>query len=242
MVIKTLLICVFLCPTLSQAKEQLVISGEVFGLEDENKNKKLYNYARFMEKKGKVTVQRNEFKDLSGKLLVNETAELIDGKLSKMSVTQPQTGESGSIAVKGKTIHFTYTDMKGKVEKKTEPLTDNFNVHMTIIKYIQSHWRELMKGKSVRVRMGVWQRAETVGFKIWHDSNTIVDGKKHIILVMKPTTFIIRALVNPLYFTFKAGGIFLTTYKGRIAPKAKVGEKWKDQEATTQFKNLLLTL
>lgn len=223
----------------SQADEKLVITGEVFDLSGQ---KKLFDYNRFTSQKGSLTTQRNEFRDLSGKLVLNEKAQIQKGLLHTMNVDQPQTGESGSIIVKDKKVIFKYKDANGKLTHKTEDLPENFHVHMTIIPFLQKNWKKLNDGESLRVRMGVWQRAETIGFKIWKDSEIFVNGKKQTVLVMKISTMILRLRVDPIYFTFKSGGLFLDSVKGRTSPKIKDEDgQWKDLDALIRYKNRLLT-
>lgn len=48
---------------------------------------------------------------------------------------------------------------------------------------------------------------------------------------MKPTSFIIAALVDPLVFTFEKKTARLLEMKGRTLPKLRKGEKWKDLDA-----------
>jgi len=222
------------------AKEQLVITGDVYSLDG---TQKLFNYFRYGEKHPQYTVQRNEFKDLEGNLILNERAVIDNGLLKKMTVDQPQTGESGSIEIIGTDINFIYKDASGKVEKKVEKLQGNFNVHMTIISFMQKHWKKLRQGKSLHVRMGVWYRADTIRFKIWEDSVTTTDDKKHYIVVMKPTNRLIRTIVDPVYFTFSAGGALLVSVKGRTTPKQRDQKgKWQPLDALIKFKNKLLIL
>ena len=53
---------------------------------------------------------------------------------------------------------------------------------------------------------------------------------------VEPTSPIISALVNPLFFTIeKASPHRVLQYVGRTTPKIKAGGKWKDLDAVTVF-------
>jgi hypothetical protein len=48
---------------------------------------------------------------------------------------------------------------------------------------------------------------------------------------MKPTSFIIAGIVDPLIFSIERDTVKLLELKGRTLPKKKVGNKWKDLDA-----------
>jgi hypothetical protein len=62
-------------------------------------------------------------------------------------------------------------------------------------RYIQAHWQELVSGKDVDMRFGVPERRETVGFKIFKEKETKMDGHDVIVAKMKPTS-----LADELYY------------------------------------------
>jgi hypothetical protein len=61
-------------------------------------------------------------------------------------------------------------------------------------------------------------------------------GKAAVIIKMSASSFIIAALVDPLFFTMEKDGEHrVLQYDGRTTPKLKDGTKWKDLDAVTVF-------
>jgi hypothetical protein len=77
---------------------------------------------------------------------------------------------------------------------------------------------------------------ETVGFAFRKDSETTWHGRKVIIVKMEPSSRIIAALVEPLFFTIESAPPHrVVQYVGRTTPKIQAGGKWKDLDAVTVF-------
>ena len=53
---------------------------------------------------------------------------------------------------------------------------------------------------------------------------------------MSASSFLIAALINPLYFTFTDDGSKLLNFEGRTLLKQKVDGAWRDLDARTVYK------
>ena len=177
------------------------------------------------------------FSSPQGDLVAQEKIILNGNLLYKMSLSQLQTDEQGSLEVSAGKLHFSYT-RNGKTTQDSEKATDNLVVSGTLIPYLQQHWRELQAGKEVEVRYAVLDRKETVGFKFFkiQSSPEKFVTKPEMVLKMKPSSFFIAAIVDPLYFNFSQNGADLYELIGRTLPKVKVNGKWKDIDADIVFK------
>jgi len=100
---------------------------------------------------------------------------------------------------------------------------------------VQAHWPEILAGKTVSFRYASWERMETVGFDIKKSKELRESGEDLVQVKMSASSFVIAALVNPLFFTFSSDGKFLRKMSGRVAPKKKVGESWKDLDADVVY-------
>jgi len=80
---------------------------------------------------------------------------------------------------------------------------------------------------------------ETIGFNLSKESEKTVNGQKQITVVMAPTNFIIRRLLDPIRFTFNAKNKDLLFLKGRTQPKIKKGTGWGDLDALIKYTTLL---
>jgi len=230
-------VAVLFCSSMSFAVEKLAVKGDVYNLSG---SKKLYDYKRFVDFGESSITMRNEYKDLKGEVAVLEKAQLKkDGKLKVYSVDHKQTKESGTILVKDNKVLFSYTNAAGKKSTSVETFNKDFVVGMTLIPYIKDRWQKILKGEILKTRFGVWDRRETIGFNLSKESEKTVNGQKQITVVMAPTNFIIRRLLDPIRFTFNAKNKDLLFLKGRTQPKIKKGTGWGDLDALIKYTTLL---
>ncbi len=224
-----LTLVLFLGTSVTQAA--VILKANFYEL-DSNLKTKAFHWTKELEKKSDS--QHFEIAksfDLSDKLLVKQTTEFKNDQFVQFEVEELQTKKKGLIKVKGEKVFFKYYE-NGKLDKEDdEKLKKNFVVPSTLISYIKKNWETLANGDTVKIRFGVWSRAETVGFKLFKE-RTFKDNETEVIEIkMKPSSFIIAALVDPLFFRFNKAGTRLLTMKGRVAPKKKKGKKWKDWDA-----------
>ncbi len=175
-----------------------------------------------------------KFLALNGTELVREELIAEGPHVQAYDLDHKQIGEKGSLIVRGDKVFFTYV-RDGKTETATEDAVENLIVGPTTVPYLHAHWAELMKGDTVSVRYAALDRKETVGFKFFKTEEKIEAGDEVVVIKMKPTSFIIAAIVDPLYFTFRKKDSVLLTLVGRTLPKTKVGDKWKDVDAEIKF-------
>lgn len=174
------------------------------------------------------------YKDPQGQVAVVEKGQMNGDQIVKYEMERPQTKEKGAFHVKDGKIFFTYEGPNGKKtndEKVKGSLlsTANFNA------FVISHWADLEVGKGVEVRFAVWDRLETVGFTLQRTGTAEKDGKKLLELRMKPTSFVIAAIVDPIYFWYSMDDKKLRSMKGRVSPKIQENGKWKDLDARVEY-------
>lgn len=172
----------------------------------------------------------NVYKDTEGNVVIDQTVVLDGGKVVTDTLTQNQTNQKGLIEVKDGKIFFT-KESDGKSTTKEEKLKDTFVVAATFQKFVRDNWEAVAGGKEIEFRYGVWDRQETVGFEIFKVGTEKVGELDAVVLKMKPSSFIISALVKPIIFKFAADGSRLLEMNGRAAPKRKDGNSWKDLDA-----------
>jgi hypothetical protein len=175
-----------------------------------------------------------QFHDAKGVLATEETTEMQGTKVLSHYLTQHQVGERGSVVVDGKEIVFKYFK-DGKEKESREKDVENFVVGVNLVPYLKTHWDEILAGKTVSVRYGALERRETVGFDFFKTGEEDIGGKKHLVVKMKPSSFVIAALVDPLNFYFDLESRELTELKGRILPKRLEGDKWKDFDGHVKY-------
>ena len=176
------------------------------------------------------------YTDASDKKVVEENFKYKDGKLSYYTFESYQNGEKGHAEVKEGKIYLTFAKAGEEAKTDSEDYKDNTIMSDQIVPYLQNHWNELVSGNTVKVRYVSIARRETVGFEFFKVEDTKLNGQDAIKIKMKPSSFIIAAIVNPLFFTFaKDESKKLLTLEGRTAPQIQDKGKWKDLDAYTVY-------
>lgn len=174
------------------------------------------------------------YKDVDGKEVVREEGLIKGAQVLRYEITQGQTQEKGRFYIEGDVIHFEY-EGKGKKKQAEEKIkgtilaTANFNA------FVVENWDRLAEGKKLDVRFAVWDRLETVGFTLQKMKDLDSRGGKWMELRMKPTSFVIAALVDPIYLWYSHGDKKLMVMEGRVAPKQLKDGKWKDLDARVVY-------
>jgi len=193
--------------------------------------KAIYKFTRIGTVKGNEEKVVRSYKDMQGNEVAHEDITFRDGKLVRLDFQQKQAGENGSARVEGNKIYFEYTK-NGDTDKDDEKYKDETLISDQIADYLRNRWDSLMKGDTVSIRYVALSRAETVGFKFFKENEGQYKGTPSVNIKMKPSSFIIAALVDPLIFTFEKDGAHrLLEVDGRVVPMKNVDGKWKDLDA-----------
>jgi hypothetical protein len=228
---RSLLLLVAFVPGLANARP---CEGTVYE-KDSHRQIVLFDWKLTETKEGTALRKQTTFTAPDKSVAATEDV-LVEGELPrKFTVHQNQTGETGTLEVKGKKVLFSYTK-EGKTKTSEEDLEDSLVVGPTLIDYLQARKAKLLEGGKVDIRFAVLDRRETVGFSFFKVSEDTYEGKPTVTIKMEPTSFIIAALVDPLLFTFYKEDMKLLEIIGRTLPKRKDGEKWKDLDADIWYR------
>ncbi|GIL18862.1 MAG: hypothetical protein BroJett040_26130 [Oligoflexia bacterium] len=209
-------------------------TGTLFEL-DSNQQKKIYTYSNTQIEKDGLTDQTVTYKDLNGAELFVEKSVLKGAEFIKLELTHYQLSENATVEIKDGRVYFTKILAGGKVKKSDEKLGKNFVISANFSRFIKENWADILAGKEVSFRFGSWERMETVGFEIFKVSEEKKNGQDLVVLKMKPSSFVIAALVKPLFFKFTSDGSRLIEMKGRVPLKQKSGDTWKDLDAEVVY-------
>ena len=98
---------------------------------------------------------------------------------------------------------------------------------------MKKNWDKLKAGEKLKVRLAVPDRRESLGFDLFKDKSS---SEAQTIIKMKASNFVISAVVDPLYFTFRPDGSQMTEMKGRTQPKKEHDGQLTDLDAHTIYK------
>lgn len=224
-----------LIPLLYIFQAQADYTAEIFE-KGSNRQKKLFDFQlKELGVTGDIEKAMGTYRDTSGNTAIEETAETRGSKVVKVHIVQKQTGEDALVEVKDGKIFFSITK-DGKTKTESENLKEPFVITANFQKFVKEMWPQLKEGKTVDFRYGVWFRQETVGFSLKKVRETMNGSQKQIVLKMKPSSFLIAALVDPIEFTFPEDGSHILEMVGRVAPKQKKGDSYSDLDAETVYK------
>lgn len=178
------------------------------------------------------------YKDPAGNVIIDQTTTLKDGEIVRDEIDQKQINEKGLIEVEGDQIKFTKT-ASGKTTTETEKKKSTFVISANFGRFVHSKWADIMAGKTVEFRYGVWRRQETVGFEVKKTGTGQHEGTDYVTIVMKPSSFVIAAIVDPIDFKFSTDGSKLFYMNGRVPPMKQKGEKWTDLDAEVYYADLI---
>lgn len=221
-------------PLIASAAMEPYFSAKIYDLKDHSKH--MFNYTSEFEQNGDSLTFVSTVTDLEGQVLVIEkTVATDDGRtVVSFEQDQKQLGTLGKLEVRDGKIHFSFTK-DGKTKTDEEKVSGHFIVTSTLVANVRNDWAKIMKGETVKVRLGVLDRLETIGFQFKKEADTLPSGGPGHLVKMKPSSVIISALVNPLRFGFDTEGHHLLELEGRTNVKVKVDGKWKDFDGYTVY-------
>ncbi len=231
-----LLSSIFTRPREAHAATVPYFTAKIFDMKDHSKQ--MFDYKSESETNGSLKVYTNTITDMAGGVLVIEkTVMSLSGEnetLVSFEQDQKQISTVGKLEVRDGKVFFHFTK-DGKAKSDDEKAGPDFIVTSTLLKYVQNNWAGIQKGETVKARLGVLDRMETVGFQFTKESENGQDVASGVIVKMKPSSVIIAAMVNPLRFNFSADGKRLFSLEGRTSVKLKVDGKLKDFDGYTVY-------
>lgn len=211
---------------------ELINQGTIFPLKGD-RSKPLYFFERRVRSEGSEIVSTSYTHDGQKAVLVESAIHDANYKVREFTENQFQLGKVGKMTVDGNKIHF-YSVTGGKEKSEEETATAlPIVVGPTFYGFLYSNWDALMAGKTVPFRYCVISRMETVGFEL----KKVESPAEQIRIRMKPTSYIISLLVDPIHFTFSPDKTLLSL-EGRVPPKIKKGDGWADLDAYEVYKSI----
>ncbi len=221
-----------------QARAEVRLTGKIYELEG-SKTAPLFDFKNDFEKKSDSQLSTSIFTRADGAVAALEITKFDgSGKLTSYSWEDKQENYLGTIEVVNGTAKFSFTK-NGKTKTAEEPAGQDFIVGSMIPEDFQAHWLQLMKGEKLKRRLAVVDRVETIGFEFAKESETELAGQKVVVIRMRPSNFLISALVDPLHFYVKADGTALMELRGRTLVRRQVGSAFKDLDAVTVYTQLV---
>lgn len=214
--------------------DQAAPGGYLFALNSDRKSPLFRIQAELTSPSPAKRLFASTYFDQNNSLALKEEAQFNNLQLETYVIIQKQLDEIYRLEVRQGKLYFSKT-AQGKTETQEEDLPENLVIGPSFVPFLRSHWNELLKGETIKSRLAVLERKETIGFNFSKDSEGSLDGRNVVVIQMKPANFITSLLVKPIYFTFERENRQLIKIVGRMLPKVKDGSNWKDLEAEAVF-------
>jgi hypothetical protein len=163
-------------------------------------------------------------KDAEGNVAIYEEAEFRGDNLVSQYVRQLQTKESYRADVKDGVVTFLRFKIEGSSETstgkpKSEPQSKNqdepFITGPVFENFLNRHWSELLDGKTIDVRLGVLEVAESVGFKFWIPKPPKGTSGDPVQVLMKPSNLFISLALDTIEIDVDPSSHHIIRYVGR---------------------------
>jgi hypothetical protein len=168
-----------------------VVKGKIF---DPASGKLLFQYENKKGNTGAIAFSHTRYQELGdGKAVVAEDVLYENGKLKTYKYDQLQTQESGTIEVRDGKVFYSYVE-QGKTSTDDEDFEDGMIVPDQLEETIRASWKRLEADDSVKIRLLLLERQDSVGFKLFKDKERELNGKAAVDIVMKPSSIFIAAV------------------------------------------------
>lgn len=136
----------------------------------------------------------SQYLDKNRKVLAEEICVLEGSRLVKYEYFQRQMEEHGSAEIRDGKIHYSFTK-QGKTETDSDDVEPNLIVSETVGDFLRENWHKIMADETVKARLILVERLETIGFKFFKDKEQTLNGKNVVYVTMKPSSIFLDALI-----------------------------------------------
>lgn len=163
-------------------------------------------------------VIRSVYRDLKGAEVLIMHAELRHGRPVRVTAHQRQTHVAGTVRMGPGRVDFELISAKGEVQRDHAQVLGVVMVGPALTPYLQSDeaWKRLVRGEAVRVQIAAWERMSTYEFEFKRADSS---SPEQLIVLMRPTTWLVRAFVEEMRYTFDLGTRRLLRYRGPVGLK-----------------------
>lgn len=186
------------------------------------------------------TLSTSEIFDAKKNVVMRERALMLGDRILSQSIEQLQIGEAYELEREEDKITFrTFSLADGKrkeISSRQEKAGPLFVTGPSMKVWIRNHWDELMEGKEITLDFGVFEVERSLSFTFQKQRELELDGKPTISVKMRPASFFLTMLVEPIFLQFDLATKQLVHFKGRTPLKEKVNNTWKNFDAEIEYR------
>lgn len=174
--------------------------------------------------------------DETSAVAVRETAQVnkTTADIIEYKITNNQTKERGLVTVKDK-IKIEYTDPQNKITTKEIAKPARLVAPANFELWIIRNFELLKKEKSLSVDFLIWDRLETIKFKVTYLGEQMLDGEKTQLFKMNIDNFVLATFISPIKIWYKSDMSEIKIYQGRVAVRKKAGSGYDDLDGRVVY-------
>jgi len=184
---------------------------------DPSSNKTIYteDFEEVIEN-GKHVMSSTTVKDASGKIIATRKIDFGKSYVTpNFKLEDLRTGYMEGATVSGDSITLYYRDSHhSKINQKKMLVPLPYVVDGGFNYFIKQKWDDLMKDEIIPFHMAVAAKLDYFTFRARKEKETIIDGKKSVVIKIELDNFILRCLVDPITLTYECNSKRLLVYEG----------------------------
>ena len=147
-----------------------------------------------------------------------------------------RSGQQEALIKRGRQMVLSAIEKKGEdLDTDTVDWEPGMLYSTTVVPTIQREWARLARGETVPFVLLVPSRQDDFSFRVQKDEELTAREKSRTVIRMEPDSWIVRRLVDPMYFYFESKPPYhLLEYRGRVTIKTDKG-KTQDLRVTYHY-------
>lgn len=158
-----------------------------------------------------------------------------DGAFQSYSFVRYNIGQYGEIERRGEELVFRLFENGAFADETVTALPSDFCTGPMVTSFVVANREQLGRGETVKLSYGVADRQRLVDFKLQKVEER--SSAERTVIEMKPDSWLIRLIVDPVYFIFDDGQSVPTRIVGRILPMEVIDGDPEPVDANLVFTN-----
>lgn len=184
---------------------------------------------------GEITKINASFVEKNKPVLIESAVvNNLNADVLEYSVKSEQTGESGLVKITGDKIKIDYKS-SDKSESKEIPKPKTLVAPANFEIWFEKNFTTLKEKKSLSVPFLIWDRMETIGFKVSYLGEESVDGQKMQAFKMNIDNIFLSTFISPIRIWYSQDMTRIQRYRGRVAVKQKSGDDYVNLDADVKY-------
>ena len=208
-----------------------------------DRKKALFTFQRMATRSGPTVQVERRYFCTNGAVAVVEKLVYESNQLVSYRMQEFQAQVSGTVLIARdpknpaqQQIFISYGAGLRPPPGEAQDLPPDTLVDDTLYPFMMAHWKELLRGDTVKFRFISFEWERTFAFELVKIGETVQNGRAVVEIRMKPASVLIAQLIDPLDFTVeKDNPHLILSYTGRTTPRIQKGKSWKYLDAETVF-------